>query len=332
MSISQRGVSLVELMIAITLGLVLVLGLVQFFVSSKQGYRIQESTGQMQENARFALDYLGREIRMADFWPGVEASAISAIPANLADSTATPCSTAWMLAYTQPIQGYEGGTKSPLGGCTKSLYIADSDVIVIRYADPGTRVETATLQAPGPGDAEQLDADGPYYLRTQIGRSARLFDYAASTKDAIDALPGDESDAIFNFKYRAAVFYLGNFTSGGVVTPTLYRKNLSSGGVGNAEPLVEGIEHVRYAYGLDVDGDGSVDRYAAAAELASADWANVSVVRVGLIVQGDTLDSFTDTDSYAMPDGSSYTPPTNFQRYQRRLFISDIQIRNRTRA
>ena len=61
----QRGLSLVELMVAVTLSMVLMLGIFQIFSSSKQTSRAQDALARVQENARFALDLLTHDIRMA---------------------------------------------------------------------------------------------------------------------------------------------------------------------------------------------------------------------------------------------------------------------------
>lgn len=61
----QTGLSLVELMIAISLSLILTLGVIQIFSSSKQTSRVQNALARVQENARFALDLLSHDIRMA---------------------------------------------------------------------------------------------------------------------------------------------------------------------------------------------------------------------------------------------------------------------------
>lgn len=62
---SQRGFSLVELMIAMTLGLVLLLVIGTVFVSSRQIFREQEDNARLQESGRYALEIIGRSIKQA---------------------------------------------------------------------------------------------------------------------------------------------------------------------------------------------------------------------------------------------------------------------------
>ncbi len=65
----QRGVTLVELMIAMLLGLFLVGGVFLMFDRTKQAYRYQSGLAQVQEQGRFAISFLTRSLRIAGF-PG----------------------------------------------------------------------------------------------------------------------------------------------------------------------------------------------------------------------------------------------------------------------
>ncbi len=63
----QRGLTLIEIMVALLIGSFLLAGVLQIFIVNKQTYRVQENLSRMQENGRFALDYLNRYIRLAGY-------------------------------------------------------------------------------------------------------------------------------------------------------------------------------------------------------------------------------------------------------------------------
>ena len=63
----QRGVSLVELMIALVIGLIIVASVSQVFLSGKRSYGTQAGLGALQENGRFALYFLQRDLQFAGF-------------------------------------------------------------------------------------------------------------------------------------------------------------------------------------------------------------------------------------------------------------------------
>jgi len=60
-----RGLSLIELMVAITLGLLLTAGMIQLFNTSKLTFRTNDALSRVQENGRFALEMLKRQLRDA---------------------------------------------------------------------------------------------------------------------------------------------------------------------------------------------------------------------------------------------------------------------------
>lgn len=62
------GFSLVELMLALALGLVVVTGIVQLFVGNSRTYNVLTGQARMQESARFALDFISRAARSAGYF------------------------------------------------------------------------------------------------------------------------------------------------------------------------------------------------------------------------------------------------------------------------
>ncbi len=63
----QKGLSLIELMISITLGLILMTGVAQMFLSSKRTFGTQQGLSRVQETGRLAIDFIAQDIRMAGF-------------------------------------------------------------------------------------------------------------------------------------------------------------------------------------------------------------------------------------------------------------------------
>ena len=64
----QSGFSLIEIMIALLIGVFLLGGMLQIFSVSQQTYRMQSNLARLQENGRFALDFLAHDIRMVGYW------------------------------------------------------------------------------------------------------------------------------------------------------------------------------------------------------------------------------------------------------------------------
>ena len=385
----NRGYSLIELMVAVTLGLVLLAGVVQVFVNSKQGYQVQQSMGRAQENARFAVEYLDRSIKMADFWatpkPSVNSSSITF---NTNPSGSGTCKAAsWIVDPLTGIKGYDGKSSSSgfadsnLGACIGSLtnaagseaYVPNSDVLVTRSLNPDCYLPTtsgsssssssggssssgsssgtiATISNPPAAPAPCSTATGIYWLRVQNGVNGVLFNITSSTdvSAAITSIPGGTSSdwpsGALNYQYQANIFFLANVDNGEGQTPTLYMATLQSP-TGAAQtgvqlylqPLVDGVEMLKFEYGVDpnygaANDNLSISQYLPAGSVTN--WAQVLSVRVSLIVRGDTLDNFQDSQSYQMSDAYNYGP-TNYsgsEKYQRRLIVKEFLLRNKVRG
>lgn len=70
----QTGLTLIEIMIALLIGVFLIGGILQIFLSTKQTYRTQENLSRLQENGRFAMDFISKDIRMTGYWGCLAAS------------------------------------------------------------------------------------------------------------------------------------------------------------------------------------------------------------------------------------------------------------------
>jgi type IV pilus assembly protein PilW len=101
----QRGLSLVELMISMTIGLFLIAAIASLFVGSKQAYRTGDNLSRLQENGRFAIDLLGRNIRVAGY------TQISFAPTAFG-SAVTPTTFSGQALYNSGVAGIKTGSDS----------------------------------------------------------------------------------------------------------------------------------------------------------------------------------------------------------------------------
>lgn len=101
----KRGFSLVELMIAMVLGLFLIGGVVSVFLSNRQVYRQNENLARMQENARYAFEVVARDVREA---AGIPCG--NNVPTG---NVLNNASTNWWSNWGNGIEGYEGTETLP---------------------------------------------------------------------------------------------------------------------------------------------------------------------------------------------------------------------------
>ena len=178
----QRGLSLIEFMIAIVIGMLMLLGLTLTLVSSVQSRSELEKTSRQLENGRFAIEALREDIELAGFYGEFLP------PSNTSWSTPDPCTTVLQdMGFAAPnyrwntssstiipvgIQGYTDAT----GLSCLSNYKANTSIIVIRRAGTvgikidadGNGVADAFVDTNGDGTTETAFADlGKGYLLQQ---------------------------------------------------------------------------------------------------------------------------------------------------------------------
>lgn len=347
---AQAGFSLVEMMIALVLGLIVVAGLIQVLLANKKSFQIQQSNNYLQQNVRFAVDRIGWSLRMTDFWGGNRPSIITGAPGVTAKGN---CTAAWILDVKNATYGYDGGSTFPLASCVDDAdYVKGSDVLVTRYADPdGMDPAAASTISSKPKQV---------YLVSAIGQQAALF----FGGDAVPQTPPATAIGRYVYPYHLDMYYLRPCSdpSGGTDTshcdaaddngspiPTLMRMSLASDGTLAAEPLVEGVEQLQFEYGIN-GTDPSVIMpvsYKSAKDMSADEWARVITVRLGMVALSNQRDiSIPHTGtfaigncSYTISSGSTtVTGCSNFTvaqsqpwQFNRSAVSQIIQVRNRTR-
>ena len=346
----QRGLTLVELMVAVTISIILLSGVLQMFLSSKQSYRTVESLSRMQENARYTMGVLSKEIRMAGFAPCKLTSNIANVLNNSGDDKYN--------FFDGAVMGYEGDTSTfgsdfPATGTSAGDRVAGSDAIrILRGGTESYSVEvhnTSSAEFKLKGDDHTLDPGDIVLVCDAMNSSIIQITNSNQSNVTIvhqtgSGSPGNCTKGLgfpvvctangtaYTYdqgsqlvKFESYVYYLG--ISQSETTNSLYRRKLLADGSGldTAEELVEGIESMQLVYGEAVDPVSAAQRYVTAD--AITDWNNVVSTRLGLLMHTpDRVSSENDTATYNVV-GTDITATTD--RRQRYVFTSTIKIRNR---
>lgn len=335
----QAGMTLIEIMIALLIGAFLVGGVLQIFIGSKQTYRMQEGLSRLQENGRFALDFLAKDIRMAGFMGCTS-------QATLTNTLNTP--TSFLYSFGKTIEGFESTNASawtPTIDATFTSPLGGSDVITIRRADDQSF--TVSTHATGTADLT-LDATATTAnLRTagfltSAGANnctiAVVSDCSATAVFQVSAITGsilshntgsgctpDNSTNDLGKTYVNGQVYPINTVSYYIRTgsggqPSLYRRIGSNA----AEELVEGIEQMQILYGEDTDPtpDGAPNYYVSANNVV--DMAKVVSIRISLLAA--TLDDNLAAEPLTYTYNGATTTATDNKI--RRVFNTTIAVRN----
>lgn len=322
----QQGLTLVEMMVAMTIGLVLLSGVITVLTSSQQTYRVNEAMARLQENARYAFQLLSRDIRMAGYrgcaGDGVEVTNV------LEDATG------FLWRLDQPLEGFEatganGWTPALSSEVTSPL--GSRDVVVVRGVEgTGTNILSHPSDAAGltiPSGSGLQSGDTVLVSNCQ---GAAIFQVTGiSTSGGQDTIEHDGGAGKPN-----STTTLGRTFTGGEMArigTRIYYIRVNPRGIpalywrrgGNTEELVEGIENLQIQYGEDTNGDRAADIYRMADQVA--DWEAVVSVRIDLLVQSVEDGIASQPQTYTF-NGAAVVPA---DRRLRQVFSTVISLRNR---
>ena len=304
------GFTLVEILIAVAIGLFLTAGLIQVYLANKQTYRFNEALARIQENGRFALQRIAADLRMAGFFGCKgDSSATSRVDAtspdfnpSLHDFITTPA-----LEGEDSPSGVAGDPDAFTlrGGAGSNLFVLghggagrESDPIIVKGSI--TRVRELI------GDIANRVADIVLVSDCLAGDIFQVTSLAANSSDSsllgfsgpgASRTPGNVAGLALSKVYgRGALLYPLRVVRYQVPPGTegLYRAE-NDATIG--DELIEGVENLQLTYGEDTDGDGSANRYVSAS--AVTDWGLVVSARVGLLL-------------HSMEGGLTSDPPQGF--------------------
>lgn len=295
----QKGLTLIELMIAVALGLLLAAGALMMFMGNKETALFQEQFARVQENGRFATDVIVREIRPTGFWGCGSKTAV-------VTNTLTVGSGIDPLDFSRPVIGFEAKGVQPDGSAATASDWESN-------ADGGAVSSTIAAQA--------VKGTDILLLKTVVGSDCRILSHVGELTSKSTAgtcgcsriackgvnaktMQFSEQCGLVNNDIvmvsncvNAAIFQLSNVsTSSGISTEThtsgsstgncttqlgqtyaggsvqeiesyIYMIRDNASGIpslyryrnGTAEELVEGVEDMQVRYGEDTNGDGIID-------------------------------------------------------------------------
>jgi type IV pilus assembly protein PilW len=314
----QEGFSLIELMVALVIAAVLLLGMSAYFVTSSRTFTETERTSRQIENGRYAASLISEEVRHAGFYGEVGNVGNLPVSSAIAMPASVPSICAFSLADVKaalplPVQGLDVPTSTP--GCLPD-YVSGTDVLVVR------RANTTTVTAASVG------ATTDYYTQTAFCATANpvfVVDQANFTlkdKDCVTVRPVRQLHTYIYYIARCSIGSNADGTckSTDAAMPTLKRAEPTSDGTFVYSPLVEGIENLQIEYGLDNNADGVAEVYSASPS-SVADWARVSALRIHVLARNtEASTGYTDTKTYQLglnADGSAnnLTPGGSFHRH-----------------
>lgn len=346
---AQRGITIVEVMVTMAIGLILLVALGTMLVGSLKSFKVQDAFSRMQESGAFALNAIGNDIRMAGFYGQIGSFDITMATGEPADPVGsaggTDCGTGWSVQISQPVLGVVGSTAAAASAaypCIVSAnFLGGSPILILRGA---TGIPTL---------ADDLPDDDSLYVQSTPGRGilfrAQSLRDVSATNRLLDPWLVRTDDASGNtvpaliYPYQAKMYYVRPCSrpsgSGGAQCtatdddgqpiPTLVRQELV--GLSMVEqPVAEGVERFSLLYGIDTDNDGAANRYVAANLVTN--WLEVTSIRVAMLIRSPVITKgYNDSNkSYDLGDGAAAFTCTAGVNcgYHRHVFSQTFQLRN----
>jgi len=316
----QGGFTLVELMIALVLGLVVIGGVISVFLSNQQSYRTNQALGEIQDNSRTAFEFLARDIRDA----GLTGCGNLGRVANVLMNSPAGGGADWWANWGNAVHGYDDTQIDPAvaTGTAPTDRVANTDSIELL----GAGDSTYTVDAPNSTTAQfklnepKTDlADGDIVIVCDPNQATimQVTNYNVANVTVVhnagsgSGTPGNctkfmgyptlvpcsvANGTPYTYannaqlaKLSAVDWYIGNNPAGG---RSLYRETMgNNAGTPMAvfQEMVRNVTNMQITY--LVKGAPS---YVAASSVALTDWSNVTAVQVQLTFQSTNQRAGTD--------------------------------------
>jgi type IV pilus assembly protein PilW len=328
----QSGLTMVEILVGLALGLFLTTGIFSVYLGSKQTYRVVEALARSQENSRYAVELLGRTIRMAGF------TGCARLDGRLPVNNIVDPPEDGNLGTETYIEGRDVDSETEIGDVAVAL---DTDMLAVRG---------------GGGPMARLDAEKPRNANAKIDRNADqwsagdilivsdcsnvdIFRATNVSKDPNDkgitiahAMNGNTDNKLSKaytkgadvMSYRETTFFVGASHAADCTDPCrgLWRR------LGGEDPqeILQGVQDMQIHYGIDTSGTRALDHYMTAEEVTDEDaWGSVVAVRIDLLLVSPEDNLFEHPRSVVF-NGEELEPD---DRRLRRVLTTTVAIRNR---
>ncbi len=338
---NERGVGLIEIMVGIVVGMVLVLMIFQIYLVTESQKRTITSSNDAQENASYGLFVLGQDLAGAG---NVIATATTAL-SGCAMLRPIPVAIAAGATDNDPdsLTVFFGGSGS-LSAPTPFLNNA-----AVSTNPPGM-YQVAGPVAFSPNDliAAVQGANCTLSTINAGGVSVAVGTGIATISHTLTATPGNDSAATYNATSASLI----NLGQGARVGQTRYALDTAKNTLTTqsliptvlaATPVVGHVVNLKAQFGLDTDGDGTVDTWQSATGNWSAanlplqtpaTWQQIQAVRVAIVTRSDKYETDPVTagplDMLCVPApcAASMTLATNDQHYRYKVLETVVPLRN----
>jgi len=347
----QRGITLIEILIALALGTVLIGGMINVLVGYKKTSAISEAMVEMQQSARFALEEIARDLRMAGFQGCVDLETGSAN--MLADDRPTNNLATTSITGSVISAGNQLQPAGPLNFAFPGapiVPVANSHLLTVQFGSPETHtiIPMATIRAPVVLENNTAGFSKDDLVLISNCQVADVFQVSSALENTLnhdgEVNSGDselsaqygsggEANLPRVMRFESNVYYVANTgrqNGAGDAVMALYKQSLPFSGP--PIEIVEGVEVFLLRFGIRGENDTSIT-FVGPESIAGLE-ERITSVQIGLLMQSiDRVYDDNDNRIYQLA-GQSINPGagplTHAQDRRMRLaFNASVKVRNR---
>ena len=315
----QKGFTLVEMMISLFIGGLILGGVMFTYIGMKVTTKDTMTIGELQESGRLAINIMQRDIEQIGFWGTYYDDSFTSVNTEALSNPLTDC-----------FEGLNNGSFPDLATASNFR------TIYAKVADASKELNCVTSPVKGTDIIQLKFLQGDQLTEGETQTSENYF---IAEQERAQFKRGEITGSSVNasiWPYSHHVYYISEQTykvnNKNLTVPALMRKRLVGGNI-TTETIMEGVENMRFVFGLDTNSDNRVDTYRSIKSMEHTDWENrkgILTVQVFLLIRALEPDPGVKikNQTYILGEDEDKRELKFTDSFRRTVFTTTIRLNN----
>lgn len=315
----QKGFTLVEMMISLFIGGLILGGVMFTYIGMKVTTKDTMTIGELQESGRLAINIMQRDIEQIGFWGTYYDDSFTAVNTDTLSNPGADC-----------FEGLNNGSFPDLATASNFR------TIYAKVADVSKELNCVTNPVKGTDIIQLKFLQGDQLTESETQTSENYF---IAEQERAQFKRGEITGSSVNasiWPYSHHVYYISEQTykvnNKNLTVPALMRKRLVGASI-TTETIMEGVENMRFVFGLDTNSDNRVDTYRSIKSMEHTDWENrkgILTVQVFLLIRALQPDPGVKikNQTYTLGEDKDKRELKFTDSFRRTVFTTTIRLNN----
>ena len=315
----QKGFTLVEVMISLFIGGLILGGVMFTYIGMKATTKDTMTIGELQESGRLAINIMQRDIEQIGFWGTYYDDSFTSANTTSLSNPGADCT-----------EGLNNGSFPDLATASNFR------TIYAKVADDSKELNCVTSPVKGTDIIQLKFLQGDQLTESETKADENYF---IAEQERAQFKRGEITDSSANasiWPYSHHVYYISEQTykvnNKDLTVPALMRKRLVGGSI-TTETIMEGVENMRFVFGLDTNSDNRVDTYRSIKSMEHTDWENrkgILTVQVFLLIRALEPDPGVKikNQTYILGEDEDKRELKFTDSFRRTVFTTTIRLNN----